>query len=74
MNRAACKGANPRLFDAELDGIDETPYARGVRHGQAINMCARCPVVQQCLTEHLAAGLDGIAGGYLLETEPEDNP
>lgn len=50
---AKCKDADPSLFFPE-------PGATGI---EAKELCAACPVREQCLTEGLRVDLEGIWGG-----------
>ncbi|UYP19769.1 WhiB family transcriptional regulator [Rhodococcus sp. Z13] len=44
---AACVGRH-ELFDAELDGVHETPAERTARHAAAVAICTSCPVLTAC--------------------------
>ena len=52
---AACKGADPRLFD----------YCEGDQVDDALSYCDRCPVIKECL-EYVAprrSYYDGVCAG-----------
>jgi hypothetical protein len=63
-HRAACRGVNPELFHpvATAGAVFEAQVAA------AKAVCARCPVVAECLASALATLPHGIAGG-LTEQE-----
>jgi WhiB family redox-sensing transcriptional regulator len=50
QRRAACAG-RPAMFDDEQ------------RTGEALRLCARCPVLAQCRTWALTTAVAGVAGG-----------
>jgi WhiB family redox-sensing transcriptional regulator len=61
-DRAACRSADPELF---FPVGDDGPAL--VRIAAAKAICARCPVVAECLSFALVAVPDGIAGGLTVE-------
>lgn len=61
LARAACRGKSP-LFDATVHG--ETVIERDGRHGEALAICARCPVTKWCL--EYRQGQEGVWGGQLF--------
>lgn len=63
-SRAACLDVDPELFFPVA--TDGPVYDAQVTAAKAV--CARCPVVAECLAEALARIPDGIAGG-LTEVE-----
>ena len=66
LEQAACKGANPKLFDAATndDAFD------------ALSYCERCPVIQPCLdyVQPRRSYFDGVAGGRLWRNGNETEP
>lgn len=66
LHLAACKGANPRLFDAIAgDEVED-----------ALSYCDRCPIIERC-EEHVRpkqSYYDGVAAGKVwkhgVPTEP----
>lgn len=55
-DRAACKNMNPNLFFPPTKG--------GTDPSEALNVCRRCPVVDQCLAWALENRMDeGVLGG-----------
>lgn len=67
--RAACRpgsGVDPELFFPVATDTAGPVYDAQVAAAKAV--CARCPVVAECLAEALAGIPDGIAGG-LTEVE-----
>lgn len=65
--RAACRSADTNLFFDDGDNNKTVSAANQARRHQALAFCQVCPVVDQCLKEHLAETI-GIWGG----TTPED--
>lgn len=61
MQDAACRGLNPNLFFPKYPGdMSIVPYARQV--------CASCPVRQQCLDTAIANGEPfGVFGGHTVK-------
>ncbi|MGB3699312.1 MAG: WhiB family transcriptional regulator [Gordonia sp. (in: high G+C Gram-positive bacteria)] len=47
LDGARCVGRHA-LFDPR--GVDEEPEAARQRHEQAVELCRRCPVIEQCAT------------------------
>lgn len=66
LERAACKGADPRLFDA-IAGEDVW---------DALSYCERCPVMQACLdyVQPSRSYFDGVAAGRLWRNGHETEP
>lgn len=61
MVSSACRGAEPRLFYPEPD---ERGFDRGGLTARAKAICARCPVVSECLAYALATRQNhGVWGG-----------
>lgn len=60
---AACRGVDPELFFP----VAETGPAYDAQVGAAKAVCARCPVVAECLAEALARIPDGICGGLTAD-------
>jgi WhiB family redox-sensing transcriptional regulator len=61
-DRAACRSADPELF---FPVGDDGPALVQIAAAKAI--CARCPVVAECLSFALVAVPEGIAGGLTVE-------
>lgn len=51
MDRALCAGRNPRLY--ETDGYRNNRVMKSDRVERARNLCAGCPVVQECAADAL---------------------
>ena len=61
MASSACRGVDPRLFFADPD---EHGFARAGSTTRAKAICARCPVVSECLAYALATRQNhGVWGG-----------
>jgi len=61
QDRAACAGADPRLFFA---AEDETGPQQQAREAQAIRICRTCPVRLPCLEHALSQKSQrGVLGG-----------
>jgi WhiB family redox-sensing transcriptional regulator len=59
---SACRGEDPELFFGA--GYDESPEARAVREAKAKRVCARCPVISDCLGHAIGTGTrHGVWGG-----------
>jgi WhiB family redox-sensing transcriptional regulator len=61
-DRAACRSADPELF---FPVGDDGPALAQIAQAKAI--CARCPVVKECLSFALMAMPEGVAGGLTVE-------
>jgi WhiB family redox-sensing transcriptional regulator len=61
-DRAACRLADPELF---FPVGNDGPALVGIAAAKAV--CARCPVVAECLSFALVAVPEGIAGGLTVE-------
>jgi WhiB family redox-sensing transcriptional regulator len=61
-DRAACRSADPELF---FPVGDDGPALAQITEAKAI--CARCPVVTECLSFALVAVPEGVAGGLTVE-------
>jgi WhiB family redox-sensing transcriptional regulator len=61
-DRAACRSADPELF---FPVGNDGPALVGIAAAKAI--CARCPVIAECLSFALVAVPEGIAGGLTVE-------
>lgn len=61
-DRAACRSEDPELF---FPVGDDGPAAVQVAEAKAV--CARCPVVAECLSFALVALSEGMAGGLTVE-------
>jgi WhiB family redox-sensing transcriptional regulator len=61
-DRAACRSEDPELF---FPVGDDGPALRQVAQARAV--CARCPVVAECLSFALVALSEGVAGGLTVE-------
>lgn len=66
LDRAACKGANPALFDA----------VAGDRVFDALSYCERCPVIEACCdyVQPSRSYFDGVAAGRLWRNGRETEP
>ena len=55
LMEAACKGANPQLFD----------FYEGTQVDDALSYCDRCPVIQECLdyVSPRRSYFDGVCAG-----------
>lgn len=63
MKRAACRGADPRLFG----GLDGKPtVADADRIQQAWVYCAQCPMPNSCLRFGIRDRASGVYGGKIL--------
>ena len=56
--RAACRGKNPTIF------LDRN------RRDEALAICRGCEVTDECLTDAIANGHDGVRGGTLEHQRP----
>lgn len=61
---AACRTANPALFDERLDG--EAPDEQTARHKQAIAVCKTCTVAEQCDASFVRGVDEGVRNGRRL--------
>jgi hypothetical protein len=66
LQRAACKGADPVLFDETF----------GERVFDALSYCDRCPVIPECedYVQPRRSYFDGVAGGRLWRNGNETEP
>ena len=62
--QAACRTADPRLFDEGVPG--ETPQEQADRHEQAKAVCAGCPVADPCLKSYVRGVDEGIRASKRL--------
>lgn len=64
---AACRLADAALFDL-AEGEERRHFGAITRaHAEALDVCAACPVREQCLAEAKAHCDSGVRGGRILE-------
>lgn len=56
----------PDVAAAALDGVRETVAERRARHRKAIEICSRCPVIEECRADVDPEKDTGIRFGVLL--------
>jgi hypothetical protein len=72
QQQAACRHANPALFDGFQAGPSERDWRR---IGQAQKICRECSVRTECLEFGIQQVSSGVFGGkYLSQGHPVDHP